>query len=191
MVYQSSMEIPKFLSLVAERVRQLVAEGRAVHVTDQTARDLDLLAALPWHSASLVDRQVLPGSAFTQVLADMATCDLSLGWLLASKAETEVMCASPECFAEGASVDAVKGAAERAELALVSMTVNIHHDGTPLAAPYRGTREGARAAWEFMVNELRRMTPPRGFPGTGQQRTHDVYLRELTERYRGELEAMR
>lgn len=40
--------IPTFLQSLADQVRALVASGKALHVTNQTAEELEMLAGLTW-----------------------------------------------------------------------------------------------------------------------------------------------
>lgn len=55
--------IPTFLQSLATQVRALVASGKALHVTNQTAEELELLAGLTWPAP--LDRrcEVRSGSA--------------------------------------------------------------------------------------------------------------------------------
>jgi len=209
-----------FLRTLAETVRQLVASGKAVHVTEATARELELLAGLPWEEAPRFERvyQVAGGQMIPDMLFRVTPADLALGWLLASRARFD-----DDVHSDGiwrAQEGEVKRAAECAEVAVIasrmmpevrvmapeqdaatreSVARLMRELGTgsmikPLEVepvgidPHSGTREGARAAWEFVArwgiaeNEIVLASDRRG----GKMRQH-----QIQEKHRRELEAMK
>ena len=172
--------------------------GKAVHVTNETAAELDLLAGLPWNQAPLLilkERMTAPARPITPA-------DLALGWLLASRA---VVSADED----GAWNNTLR-AAECAELAVIAAwypvmppgveRVRAEEDlsalyiGIPmLTVPYAGTREGARAAWGFVVEQLTRSADSIEENTRKPDANIDRFVgRRLlcADRYRRELEAM-
>lgn len=206
--------IPSYLKSLAATVRDLVVSGKAVHVTNETAAELDLLAGLPW--GSLVVGHLAGTAQPVRVTekgeaAPMITpADLALGWLLASRVESVEWASGDRHWGlayVGASV--LRRAAECAELAalapLASPAENLIKDfvaslgtGEPLRALRRvyahdGTREGARAAWGFVGEQLTRSADSieenTRKPDTNVDR-HVGRRLLCADRYRRELEAM-
>ena len=176
--------IPALLQSLAATVHNLVRTGKAVHVTEQTAAECELLAGLPWdgvmyehpptygklsHASEIAD---LPRSTMQPI----APADIALGWLLCSKAPLI------QGFIVSRETSAMR-AAECAELAVIAaelppcaLSVEVARDA------HKGTREGARAAWGFIHEQIR--TEHRGIG------LREVGSENLIDRYRRELEAM-
>ena len=159
--------IALYLKSLAATVRDLVASGKAVHVTHETAPELDLLAELPWNQAPLLvlnERITAPGER--EVTARPITpADLALGWLLASRALSQgQIWHDREITCQEVLTRDRQRAAECAELAAISashvvngrLTLECLGTGIPLRTTeaHDGTREGARAAWAFVVESL-------------------------------------
>ena len=69
--------IPAFLRSLAALVRQLITNGKAVHVTEQTAKELELLAGLPWLQGCECEPDAEPeepGEKKTHYLRTCANC---------------------------------------------------------------------------------------------------------------------
>ena len=156
--------IPTYLKSLAATVRDLVASGKAVHVTNETAAELDLLAGLPWNQAPLLvlnERITAPGEH--EVTARPITpADLALGWLLASRALSQgQIWHDREITCQEVLTRDRQRAAECAELAAISalhvvngrLALECLGTGIPLRTTeaHDGTREGARAAWDFIA----------------------------------------
>ena len=184
--------IPTFLKELAALIRHRIAVGQAVHVTEQTAKEMELLAGLPWDRAY----PDLPPAAGWNRLPTPA--DIALGWLLASKAlgwtdglsgavdvERAVKCAELAVLAretlvlarcrESAIVIALMGKQEVAESIL-------------------GTRAGARAAWTFIIDAS--LPAERAVELAREMGYTSIYpfaevAQEIGETYRRELEEMR
>lgn len=165
-----------FLQTIAAAVRDLVASGKAVHVTNETAAELDLLAGLFCEPVTYILeatgaretrlRELATGE-FARDVPNMmerrsvSADDLALGWLLVSR------------VAPGQSATERMRAAECAELAALSMRLAFKDDGWDCVCnPHDGTREGARAVWRFIQGRML------------------VEAGSACERYRRELEAM-
>ena len=212
---------PTFLQSIAAAVRDLVRTGKAVHVTEQTAAECELLAGLPWdgvmyehpptygklsHASEIAD---LPRSTMQPI----APADIALGWLLCSKApliqgfivsrETSAMRAA-EC-AELAVICERMQAEPIATITLADARIPVYRGMTgelithllqmngsgatasgtvtlPELGASMGTREGARAAWGFIHEQIR--TEHRGIG------LREIGSENLIDRYRRELEAM-
>ena len=176
--------IPTFLNSLAATVRDLVRTGKAVHVTEQTAAECELLAGLPWdgvmyehpptygklsHASEIAD---LPRSTMQPI----APADIALGWLLCSKAPLI------QGFIVSRKTSAMR-AAECAELAVIAAEEHaFRQDECGDSVLDVGTREGARSAWGFIHDQLR--TENRGIG------LREVGSENLIDRYRRELEAM-
>ena len=87
--------IPIFFRDLSDLVRQRIAAGQAVHVTEQTAQELELLAGLPWNDAGYIEvgrgeKRIDWGDATVDTVSierkAVTPADIALGWLLASKA---------------------------------------------------------------------------------------------------------
>ena len=195
--------IPAFLRSLAALVRQLITNGKAVHVTEQTAKELELLAGFEWEQCTAV---VETEGYKAQRAAEMAgaplareiegwqrkktmPADLALGWLLASK-----LTADGEGYDERGEYitqEDCSRAAACAELVYLCCGFGWEErdpEKTDTWAQHtvyahRGTREGARAACSFMWSEL-----------TKRLEANNPNLRSeeiLAQTYRRELEAMR
>ena len=213
--------IPTFLRSLAALIRQFIANGKAVHVTERTAAELELLAGLPWPHGCECEPDAEPdepGEPRTHYVRTCAACDgqwealhcphdgvqnpcpacgrrpaelkeiqpadLARGWLLASKARPP----GDNLDTQGA-LAALDRAAACAELAYLCCAFGWeeHDPAKPdtwaqhTVYAHRGTREGARAAWGFIVELL-----PTSIMWI------DIPLYEdLLKTYRRELEAMK
>lgn len=180
-------QIPVFLRALSALVRQRVASGHAVHVTADTAQELELLAGLEWGNAYWIDECSENRGETCQRGADcegdqtrmVAPSDIAMGWLLASKA---VISDIPydSLAGEGVYVVAYESDADRAsvcaELVVMAAQILPQYEGdTPGIIWPEGTRAGAQAAWYFVVLNL------------PQLKQHF----DLRETYRRELDAMR
>lgn len=191
--------IPTFLRSLAALVRQLVANGKAVHVTEQTAKELELLAGLEWmndsgHAVTWFPGRVdVPGKLWIPDRRAATPADLALGWLLASKAR-QVYCPLDADEGVAGGVDCDQGdyidrAAVCAELAVIAVTAPgpwyLLSDSASMHT--RGTPEGARAAWRFVVEQFVRHDEERG----DKDKEWSWQLALIGERYHRELEAMK
>lgn len=157
--------IPTFLHSLAALIRQLIANGKAVHITEQTAKELELLAGLEWMNDSghavtwFPERVDVPGKLWIPDRRAATPADLALGWLLASKPEADTeawvgreVLMTGECDRAAACAELTYlccafGWEERDPVrpdTWAQHTVYAH----------RGTREGARAAWDFIAEHL-------------------------------------
>lgn len=204
--------IPTFLKSLAATVRDLVASGKAVHVTNETAAELDLLAGLPWAECQKEMHQDGHCVADVLMLEPITPADLALGWLLASRAIPDYEASGGAPFADGlheVNGERLKRAAECAELAalspLASPAENLIKDfvaslgtgepprGLRRVYAHDGTREGARAAWGFVVEQLTRSADSIEENTRKPDANIDLHVgRRLlcADRYRRELEAM-
>lgn len=110
--------IPAFLKELAALIRHRIAAGQAVHVTELTAQELDLLAGLPWNDAGYIEvgrgeKRIDWGEAVTPA-------DIALGWLLASKVRVDNQDSPDGSWRNVAEEDDVKRAAVCAELAVLA-----------------------------------------------------------------------
>lgn len=205
-------QIPVFLKSLSALVRQLVADKRAVHVTAKTADELDLLAGLPWdHYCKCMHRDTHIGELHP---GQVSPADISLGWLRLSSARLGAE--SGYYFAN--KVDVLR-AAECAELCALasswsnwSAAVNEATKTETLtyhtARPHDGTIEGARAAWGFVVEQVRLKLSiaEKGFlveetergkvnlytnGPTGRYQHRKQQMAEMFDTFRRELEAMK
>ena len=148
--------IPAFLHSMSTQVRALVTSGKALHVTNQTADELELLAGLfetkpatcmipldysqsgcvsipagTLRNRDRITMLIFDGDATAAVERDITPADIAWAWLGLAYAEHAP---DQQCFVRGA---------ECAELAAIAVRRGID--------PYNGTREGARAAWGHVV----------------------------------------
>jgi hypothetical protein len=145
--------IASFLNSLAAQVRALVSSGKAVHVTEETARELELIAGLfepVSYAAEIVNSQLA-----VDIEREVTPADIALGFLLASRAPVE-LCGSADGDYYRADSDGIQRAAECAELAVYGGLLwgpgtRINGEAA-LSNPSTGTREGARAAWDFVVS---------------------------------------
>jgi hypothetical protein len=156
--------IPAFLTSLADRVDRLVVQGKAVHVTKETAAELRLLAGLPWDEVCIEGPcRNLPGEQCAQRSCRplVTPGDFALALLLASRCV--VVVPSDDVLKRFGSghpaiwVDEVgiNRAAVCAELAVLASKWQGKDGGWDMdAAPHDGTREGARAAWKFITETL-------------------------------------
>ena len=208
-------QIPTFLRSLAALVRQRVADGKAVHVTADHAQELELLAGLEWDKAKTPDLRTnhaldavayAVGKEETLEPRAVASADIALGWLLASRpranrfedmedrdilvrgeidraavcAELAVMAPAalplysievPQRYEDALIAEAAKALEQYGMGLLPKIEAPIMRQWCALD----GTREGARAAWAFLVLNL------------PQLKQHF----DLRETYRRELEAMK
>lgn len=165
--------IPTFLHSLAA----LVASGKALHVTNQTAEELELLAGLTWPAPLpphvLAQREtevawVNRDGTLREHQPPMQPADIAWAWLKLSVAERQ-WTYDRDGGAEdhGVTNAAQLRAAECAELAAIATALpprvrNILSSNTvfgPLPMtepvpqrPHEGTREGARAAWGHIAS---------------------------------------
>jgi hypothetical protein len=182
--------IPTFLQSLAATVRDLVRTGKAVHVTNATAAECELLAGLPWGEC-----------------ANVTPADIALGWLLASRAQgRELSNMSSVRGLDGVWEEPIgsyanqvecKRAAKCAELAMLCAVYLVLHPqpcGDELGAtlmPHGSTREGARAAWGYVVQciDMQQRNSMVAHAFEGQPQTWKAW-QGMRDRYRRELEAM-
>lgn len=161
-----------------------------MHVNEDTARELDLLAGLPWEECK-TSSEVTQGNVCLDIMLEspVTRADLALGWLFASRADIAHHSVNAHHGASfvGADKRAVDRGAQCADLAVMATIPNV---GVPDVCPYQGTREGARAAWGFIWEQLAKMTVPPGFPGADQERRRDQLLQSIAATFRRELAAM-
>lgn len=176
--------IPAFLRSLAVLVRQLIEAGKAVHVTLETARDLELLAGLPWDEAKHKVETGLPG----KLIRSVSPADLALGWLLASRAQMRNQDAADGSWYRVADEDDTQRAAACAELAVIAVTAPgpWYLLSDPASMHTRGTREGAQAAWGFIVEQINGTKRPTKHHCPGGP---DWWA--IVEPYERELEAMK
>lgn len=190
--------ISAFLHSCIAQVRTLVREGKALHVSDQTADELELVAGLfkepvqyehPPTTGRLTaetNLATLPRSELIEVtLADIAWAWLKLAYV-------EPGCVTDSLWERG---EWAKRAAECAELATIASRIDVPNgqsielDGEELRLcspvnPHEGTRGGARAALWFIGTQLEEMRQT-GLLATGQEPTHKgARIGEVAERYR-------
>jgi hypothetical protein len=191
--------IPAFLTSLADLMDRLVSECKAVHVTAEIAAEMRLLAGLPWDEGSVHEARSEDGRDFVcencgaglgdeEIGQLVSPADVVLGWLLASKAEVETI---PSGYGSGPMVGADEERCQRAavcaELAVLAIHVLPRFEGDEpgVPRPHDGTREGARAAWAFIVRIL-------GTDRYSANQEPDVQEEfRIRETYRLELEAMR
>ena len=184
--------IALYLKSLAATVRDLVASGKAVHVTHETAPELDLLAELPWKDClKEVPPTDDPCVMDVLMLEPITLADLAFGWLLTSRAQ---ICCEGRYEITNKTADR---AAECAELALISVALLPRFEKTEpgVLQSHQGTREGARAAWGFVAMKLTRsadsikenMRKPDANTDCCVSR---LKLNRVADRYRRELEAM-
>ena len=183
--------IPTFLNSLAATVRDLVRTGKAVHVNESTAQELDLLAGLPWEHAgdggipcALKTAKIAERCHWCRTRNRVTPADLALGWLLASRAmpgwftdemelRRERSMRAAECAElakEAAHMLVLKRAARIVPMPWTAETMGPYL--AELQAAATGTREGARAAWGFIHGHML------------------VEAGNAWDRYRRELEAM-
>lgn len=193
-----------YLNSLAATVRDLVASGKAVHVTNETAAELDLLAGLPWAECQKEVHQDGPCVVDVLMLEAITPADLALGWLLASRAVPDYEASGGSKLAREyheVSAYGLKRAAECAELGVIAAlqpcdwVEGIYHLWSADCRAHQGTREGARAAWGFVAMKLTRsadsikenMRKPDANIDCCVSR---LKLNRVADRYRRELEAM-
>lgn len=190
-----------FLQCAAATVRTLVRAGKAAHVTEATAQELDLLAGLPWEHASdggipcaLKTPKIEERCHWCRTRDRVIPADLALGWLLASKCDISKDPGKLTHWWEAELHPKVRRAAECAELATLSMCLAVKDAGRDCVCnPHDGTRDGAKEAWGFIVEKLNysaeTIEDNTRKPDRNVER-HTGKLQELADYYRRELEAM-
>ncbi len=175
------VRIPDLLSAMSYRLRVRLQDGSAVHATEDTVQELQLLRQLHWEeeNAGRVMRSLKPGGGTD--LHAFTPADLQRWWLIASNACPIAM---PGYMAQ-ASAEAIKRAAVCAELALLAETESSDFAARALALSREtyfgaGTNEGAKAVLEFVIREMS------GCIGIAQERPWCV---KILNTYRRELEA--
>jgi hypothetical protein len=181
--------IPTFLHSLAALIRKRVASGQAVHVTEQTATELELLAELPWRSSGYESSFSKPEAKIW--IASITLADLALGWLVAAHVD-KMRDSISEPREE--QVDRAAVCAELAVLAERIHRIDQYPAGwIPLKIP-DGTREGARAMWGFIVARLNAFevrTTEDSDRARAVKSLSDKAWAGLVENYRRELEAMK
>lgn len=207
--------IQTFLCSLAALLRQLIAQGRAVHCTEADAAELELLAGLPWGESGYESVHSKPGAKIW--VASPEPADIALGWLRASKAALSSFdYRDDQDVIEAAEESAVERAAACAELVALCPYAATAPDPTPeqyremlekwgqgeaKLEPYvpplpmhaQGTIEGARAVWNFIQSQLQPPLKPIISSQFGMVALHSLNqdLEDLAKKYRRELEAMK
>lgn len=175
--------IPTFLHSLATQVRALVASGKALHVNNQTADELELLAGLTWPAPLpphvLAQREtegawVNRDGTVREHQPPMQPADIAWAWLKLSLGRESCKTFGQIDFLGVVEQDAAR-AAECAELVAIAagMTTGCSDMGcSQIADPHRGTCEGARAAWGHIASCML------------------VHAGDKWDRYRRELEVM-
>lgn len=192
------MTIPAYLTALAD-----LCDKHGTHAKGM-GPELRLLAGLPWGEQWHFLQP--PGREPNTVKTTVSPADIARGWLICARPLPTRDKYDDAAYGSfwGFHIDQLMGITDRAaacaELAVLSMRwrqtgltkIGPHEALTMTSAdPHDGTIEGGRAAWSFILSKLLERTPPRGFPGTEQQRSQDALLRALAETYRRELEAMK
>lgn len=211
--------IPEFLTSLAVTVRGLVRDGKAVHVIEETAAELELLAGLPWEQCRVHYSPAQDGVVLDIALERSATpADLALGWLLCSRCEAHKNGALTIPNLRITTEEWTQRAAECAELAALAAQIRVPvvaifedesgnklpadeqaamnelHGLTEPVLAHDGTREGARAAWAFVVERFSGSADSIEDNTRKPDRNVARYLGRLsiiTDHYKRELEAMR
>lgn len=193
--------VSSFLSSVAQLLRKLVSEGRAVHCTEVDAVELELLAGLPWKDAPTY---AAPRAGQDDWWRGIESADIAFGWLKMAGG-TGKLWDGPHLVVDGGLLNEdARRIAVRAELALIAAhwqgctahDAGIWSGGCEeqskriwMAFPadaHQGTIEGARAAWGFVVDKLGEEID------TGPCSIRDLEVRHpMLAKYRRELEAMK
>jgi len=203
--------IPNFLHSIAAQVRALVASGKALHVTSETADELELVAGLFKKDVPLVvvsEVVTRDGNATRRdgVARPIAPADIALAWLKLSRAQPSEDWVDGEhdvIRVERVQEKDAKRAAECAELATIASRIDepngqsIELDGEELRLcspinPHEGTRDGARAAWMHIANHLQPDLRPviKAQYGCVGVRDANQGRTEIGNRYRRELETL-
>lgn len=150
--------IPTFLQSLADQVRALVASGKALHVTNQTAEELEMLAGLTWPAPlppHVVSQRETEGTwvnrdgTLREHQPIIQPADFAWAWLKLSLGRESCQTFDDVAYF-GVDEEGAARAAECAELATIAagMTTGCSDMGcSQIAYPHRCTREGARAAW--------------------------------------------
>lgn len=222
--------IPDFLRSLAALIRHRIAAGQAVHVTEQTAKELELLAGLPLDQCQVIREtkvykeqraRELNGEPLAREIPDefvrgpATPADLALGWLIASKAmpshgeirydtqcDRAAVCAELAVLISQLDMSSVvhvvepeadvrqrweKAVAEFGMGTIQLQPLDIQSYGV---CPHEGTREGARAAWSFIVES--ELSTERGIELARAMGYQSIYpfvalAQEIGEAYRREL----
>jgi len=139
--------IPNFLHSIAAQVRALVASGKALHVTSETADELELVAGLFKEPV-----RYTVSNAIADRMREVTLADIAWSWLKLSRlVEPPARDGWEPCTEEEKD-----RAAECAELAVISVALLPRFEGSEprVLQSHQGTREGARAAWMHIANQL-------------------------------------
>lgn len=175
--------IPGFLRALAALLRELARQGKLLHATEADAVELELLSGLLWERCRVFEDGIRKGMVVVDVAIEREAtpADVAFGWLWLSRAQFNQ-------HGEIVDEEVTERSAVCAELAVIAagMTTGCSDMGcSQVADPHRGTREGARAAWSFIIEQ---------FGDKVWHRKHDgMPVKELAgirEKYRRELEAM-
>lgn len=190
--------ISVFLRSIAAQVRALVASGKALHVTNSTADELELVAGLDWSEA-----RYHITTATSSAQCRVTPCDIAWAWLKLSRCDISKEPNKLTHWWEAELHFKVRRSAECAELATIASRIDepngqsIELDGEELRLcspinPHEGTRDGARAAWGHIANQLQPDPRPiiKAQYGCVGVRDANQGRTEIGDRYRHELEAL-
>lgn len=197
--------IPTFLHSIAAQVRTLVREGKALHVSDKTADELELVAGLDWGATERACAHINQDSepVMAAVVNLITPADIAWAWLKLSRCDISKEPNKLTHWWEAELHPKVGRAAECAELATIASGLpprvrNMAWSNTVLGPlpmiepvpqqPHEGTRDGARAAWGHILAVLEATKDGYMHPGSiinGRCVGHEV-----RDRYRRELEAL-
>lgn len=199
-----------FLQNVATQVRSLVREGKALHVSDKTADELELVAGLFTEPVTCIaetasaraqrERELVTGEFARDVpnvmeRREVTPADIAWAWLKLSCAQPSEEWVDGEhdvSLIERVQDKDAKRAAECAELAMIANTWRGKDGGWDVdAMAHDGSREGARAAWGHVVqaSEMQQRNSLAAQLFHGKPETWQSW-QGLRDRYRRELEAL-
>lgn len=206
-----------FLQNVATQVRSLVREGKALHVSDKTADELELVAGLFTEPVTCIaetasaraqrERELVTGEFARDVpnvmeRREVTPADIAWAWLKLSACELTKEPGKLTHWWEAELWPKMRRAAECAELAMIAGRMgvpegrSIEIDGQEVRLcspvnPHEGTRDGARAAWGHVVqaSEMQQRNSLAAQLFHGKPETWQSW-QGLRDRYRRELEAL-
>lgn len=140
-----------FLQRLAAAVRDIVTRGEAVHVDMDTARELWIVQGFAWDSATYARKLKNTPPIDPHRIDPIAPADC------------EIVQVTPSDFARGCLLLAGSSeeAGQMAELSALAQGCIDPRDAVG-PSPWIGSNAGAWVAWELMVKELRRISPPVG-----------------------------
>lgn len=196
-----------FLQNVATQVRSLVREGKALHVSDKTADELELVAGLFTEPVTCIaetasaraqrERELVTGEFARDVpnvmeRREVTPADIAWAWLKLSACELTKEPGKLTHWWEAELWPKMRRAAECAELAMIANTWRGKDGGWDVdAMAHDGSREGARAAWGHVVqaSEMQQRNSLAAQLFHGKPETWQSW-QGLRDRYRRELEAL-